>query len=56
MDEYASKTGTKNRDILFDKTKDLGRDRFFEEVGHALLVGGEKHIVFLDKNHPPNAI
>jgi hypothetical protein len=50
------KSRTRNIEEAFSRSADPARDTFFRKLRASLLAVKEKHIVFLDKNHPPNAI
>lgn len=60
--ERLAKTQRKlTRDQLFDKTGRDARNLFNERLSNLIATGGDKkdcsaHFIFIDKNHPPNAI
>ena len=47
----------RNRDEAFQKTHKPARDEFFRKLSQLTHAEAKsRHVIFLDKNHPPNAI
>eukprot|EP00361_Fabrea_salina_P001476 CAMPEP_0202430446 /NCGR_PEP_ID=MMETSP1345-20130828/3886_1 /ASSEMBLY_ACC=CAM_ASM_000843 /TAXON_ID=342563 /ORGANISM="Fabrea Fabrea salina" /LENGTH=1162 /DNA_ID=CAMNT_0049041933 /DNA_START=84 /DNA_END=3572 /DNA_ORIENTATION=+ len=56
MEEYMQRNQKADKKTAFEKTAKPARKQFFQQVAAALVSNHYPHIVFLDKNHPPNAI
>ena len=56
MEEYMQRNQKANKNTAFERTAKPARKQFFQQVAAALVSNHYPHIVFLDKNHPPNAI
>jgi len=60
MDKMAKANKKLTKDELFAKTATEARNLFNERLGDLIFksdkVGGKAHFIYIDKNHPPNAV
>lgn len=56
MDDHMARNHSKDLDKAFEATAKKARDMFFERVKEGLRSTKQVHVLFMDKNHPPNAI
>jgi hypothetical protein len=56
MKEYMEKNPTAKFDQAFDKTRNAAKMKFDAEIRRSLDKDSDHHVLFIDKNHPPNAI
>lgn len=56
MKEYMEKHPTAKFDHAFDKTRNAAKMKFDTEIRRSLEKDSDHHVLFIDKNHPPNAI
>ena len=61
MNEYSAKNKAKKytKDEIFANTQKTGSNAFFKEFEKLIRdtqnCKGKRHIIFIDKNHPPSA-
>jgi len=60
MDKLAKANKKLTRDDLFAKTATEARNLFNQRLGELIFnsdkMGGKAHFIYVDKNHPPNAV
>jgi len=56
MEEYMARTRTTDLEKAFDSTAKKAREVFYDRVKEGLRSSKQVHVLFIDKNHPPNAV